>query len=505
MNDSSKEKLEKIIKVEKSQVFLTKYITTIGRLILFIFPILLAIITILTIFIFPELPTATSFAQQPLDYQTLTIIYLLILAFYFLNSIILLLGAFKTNQALKLRIKFERIRGRPIDSLDGFKMLTNNVLKVVKLLRIIAIICIISVILFFVMLFLGNLTLGYAAMSTALVGLGLAFLIRSLNLNMHDVNGLQDFFKPTTHQIFLDNLFAEILANHLDPVTYLKWDEFINGLNEILNPTFVKKIKQQEEEELPITFALEKIFFLYYLHYQEVLTNKQLEQEFKEVLNVDSDNFDIEKGFFMEGDWYFSANDIYKLFDFIKKYNPGFFNIIDRLQLELADNISRISKDPIYMDSAAQEIVFNNGQANIMVFLYNNSQEEKTYRLRIEAPGFEPKTILLNLKVEGRGSFTIPDKPILLTSDADTDITRVLSTMLENGDTAWLTLEPRQKGEQTIQIFLEDEDGKIIEGKTRNIIVTANTKDRLKKVSSLVSVISGLAVALSRIVPSLLG
>jgi hypothetical protein len=504
MSQTSKKQLEKIIKVEKSQLRLTKYITTAGRLILFIFPVILVIITVLTIFIFPVLPTATSFAQQNLDYQILTIIYLLILALYFINSIILLLGAYKTNQALKMRIKFERLRGRPIDSLDGFKMLTNNVLKVVKLLQIIATVCIISIILFFIMLFFGSITLGYAAMSTALVGLGLAFLIRSLNLNMHDVNGLQDFFKPTTHQIFLDNLFAEILANHLDPVTYLKWDELINGLTEILNPKFVEKIKQQEEDELPITFALEKILFLYYLHYQDVLTKEQLEQEFKEVLNITSQQFDIEKGFFMEGDWYFSAADIYKLFDFIKKYNPGFFNIIDRLQLELADNIRRISNDPIYMDSASQEIVYNNGQANIMIFLYNNYVEEKAYRLRVEAPGFEPSSILLNIEVEGRGTFTIPETPIPLTSDKEMDITRVLSTMLENGDTAWLTLEPRQKGEQTIQIFLETEEGKIIEGKTRNIIVTSNTKDRMKKLSSLVSVLGGFAVAISRILPSLL-
>ncbi|MHA1763353.1 MAG: hypothetical protein ACTSYC_06285, partial [Promethearchaeota archaeon] len=60
-------------------------------------------------------------------------------------------------------------------------------------------------------------------------------------------------------------------------------------------------------------------------------------------------------------------------FDYIKLYNPGFFTIIDRLQLELADNISRISKDPIYMDSSAQEVVFNNGELNLVVFLYNNS------------------------------------------------------------------------------------------------------------------------------------
>jgi hypothetical protein len=500
----NKEKLEKINKAEKTQLKLTNYITSFGKWILLVFPILLVVITILSIFIFPQVPNATSFWEQNLDYQILTIIYLIILAVYFFNSIILLLGAFKTSQSLRLRLEFERERGRPIDSLDGFKMLFNNVTKVVNLLKIIAVVCIISVILFVIMFWLGDLTLGVTAMASALVGVGLALLVKSLNLRIHDVNGLQDFFKPTTHEIFLDNLFAEIVTNHLDPVTFLKWDEFVIGLTEILQPTFIEKVKAQEEDELPITFALERLLFLYYLHYQNVLPREQLDQEFKEVVKVDDKKFDIEKGLFLEGNWFFSASDIYKLFEFIKKHNPGFFNIIDRLQLELADNIIRVAKDPIYMDSATQELVYNNGELNIMVFLYNNFPKEETYQIRIEAPGFEPNHILLKIDVEGRGSFIIPDHQIPLTSDKGEDIVGVLSNMLENGDTAWVTLEPRQKGEQTIQIFLETEDGVIIEGKTRSIVVSQNRKENLKKITSLLSVLSGFAIAAARIIPSLL-
>lgn len=499
-----KEKVDEIIKAEKTQLKLTNYITSIGKWILLFFPIILVVITILSYFIFPAVPNATSFWEQDLGYQVLTIVYLIILAIYFINSIILLLGAFKTNQSLKLRLKFERERGRPIDSLDGFKMLFNNVSKVVTLLKVIAIVCIISVILFMIMFIFGDLTLGFTAMASALVGVGLALLIKSLNLRIHDVNGLQDFFKPTTHEIFLDNLFAEILTNHLDPVTFLKWDEFVIGLTDLLQPSFIEKIKKQEEDELPITFALERLLFLYYLHYQNVLTQDQLIQEFKEVIDIEHENFNIEKGLHMENNWFFSSSDIYKLFKFIEQHNPGFFNIIDRLQLELADNITRVAKDPIYMDSATQEVVFNNGELNIMVFLYNNFPEKKTYQLRIEAPGFEPNHIRLKIDVEGRGSFTIPKHAIPLTSETKEDIIGVLSNMLENGDTGWVTLEPRQKGEQTIQIFLETEDGVIIEGKTRSVLVSQNRKENLKKLTSLLSVLSGFAIAAARIIPSLL-
>ncbi len=73
--------------------------------------------------------------------------------------------------------------------------------------------------------------------------------------------------------------------------------------------------------------------------------------------------------------------------------------------------------------------------------------------------------------------------------------------MLENGDTTWLTLEPRETGEQTIQVFLLSEDGTIIEGKTRVVKVTKNIKDYFKKLSSIGSLIGGLAVPLARILP----
>ncbi|MFX0046533.1 MAG: hypothetical protein ACFE8G_00035 [Candidatus Hermodarchaeota archaeon] len=482
--------LSKIIKKERFQGKMVKYVSGFGKLLLFVLPILLLIVTILAFI-------------SVLDF-TLKIVFFVILGLYAFNSVMLLLGANSTNSSLKLRLKFERKRGRPIDSLDGFDMLFSSVKRVVNLLKIIALICFIALALFLIMLFFGDLNLGFAAAGFALIGLGLAIIIRSLNLNIHDVNGLQDFYKPTTHQIFLDNFFAEVFSDHLDPVTFLKWDEYLAGIEAILTPTFIQKVKEAEENELPLTFGIESILFLYYLRYQGVLSDEQFTRELKEVINVDSTTFDIEKGLLIEGLWYFSASDIYKLFNYIKKYNPGFFNIIDRLQLELADNIERLSKDPIYMDSSAQEVVYLNSELNVMIFLYNNAPEAKNYAIKVVAPGFEPDKLKLDIKVEGRGNFLIPNKSVPLISSEGTDIASILSTMLENGDTTWLTLEPRETGEQTIQIFLMSSDGTIIEGKTKTIKVTKNLKDYLKKLTSLGSLLGGLAVPIAKILPTLI-
>ncbi|MFW9882029.1 MAG: hypothetical protein ACFFG0_53880, partial [Candidatus Thorarchaeota archaeon] len=212
--------LTKIIKKERFQGKMISYMSKVGKLLLFILPIVLLVVTLLAFI-------------QALDF-TLKIIYLIILVIYAFNSCMLLLGASSTESSLKMRLKFERKRGRPIDSLDGFDLLSSSVKRVTNLLKIISLICFTAIILFAIMLALDLLDIGFAAAGFALIGLGLSILIRSLNLNIHDVNGLQDFYKPTTHQIFLDNFFAEILSNHLDPVTFLKWDEYLAELNKIL-------------------------------------------------------------------------------------------------------------------------------------------------------------------------------------------------------------------------------------------------------------------------------
>ncbi|MFX0008190.1 MAG: hypothetical protein ACFFA7_07190 [Promethearchaeota archaeon] len=490
MEKKLEKRLNKILKKERFQGKMINYMSKVGKLLLFILPIALLIVTLLALI-------------QALDF-TLKIVYMVILVIYTFNSCMLLLGANSTESSLKMRLKFERKRGRPIDSLDGFDLLSSSVKRVTNLLKIISLICFTAIVLFAIMIVINLLDIGFAAAGFALVGLGLSILIRSLNLNIHDVNGLQDFYKPTTHQIFLDNFFAEILSNHLDPVTFLKWDEYLAELNKILNLDFVQKIKETEPDELPITFAIEKLLFLYYLKFQEVLSEDQLIQELREIIDVDSVNFSIEKGVYIEGAWYFSMKDIYKLFNYIKKYNPGFFTIIDRLQLELADNIERISKDPIYLDSTAQEVVYLNSELNIFVYLYNNHPEAKKFTVKVNAPGFEPSKLKLDVQVEGVGEFVIPNAPIPLISSESRDIVGVLSTMLENGDTTWLTLEPRETGEQTIQIFLLSEDGTIIEGKTRVVKVTKNIKDYLKKLSSIGSLLGGLAVPIARILPAFL-
>ena len=175
MEEVLRKDLKKIKRLEGKQAVLIGYISSIGKWFLFFLPIALVILSLLIILdIFSDL--------------TLTISFYAVLGVYGINSIILLLGAFYTKKALNKRLIYERKRGRPIDSLDGFDLLANNVQKVINLLFIIALLCLVSLSLFVTMLAIGFVELGYAAIGFALFGFGLALLIRSLKLNIHSVN-----------------------------------------------------------------------------------------------------------------------------------------------------------------------------------------------------------------------------------------------------------------------------------------------------------------------------
>ncbi|MBD3254573.1 MAG: hypothetical protein GF383_05745 [Candidatus Lokiarchaeota archaeon] len=484
--------LKKIQRLEKSQSFCLGYIIRFGKWFLYLLPLILILFTTLALLEFIDL----------LDFSLIGLsikgAFYIIAFLYGVNSIFLLIGGTQTNIVLKKRLSYERKKGHPIDSLNGFKLLIHNVKAVIKFLNVTAVLCLVAMILYVIMLSSGILEIGYVAIGFTLFGLGLILFIRSLNLKISDINGLQDFYEPDIHQIFLDNFFADIFSNHLDPVSYLKWDEYKMVITEVLNPALVERVEKMERGEKPITFAIERMLYLYYLLYEKVISDETFSQELGEVLNLNSERFDSERGAFIEGKWYFGKKDIYKLFKFIETFNPGFFDVIDRLQIELKDNIETVSTGKVYIDCSTQEIVYKTHTLNIMVFLFNNRSKSKKYNIRIIAPGFDPDQVLLKIKVEGRGSFKVPDQDIPLLSPTKIDIVNVLSDMLENGDTAWVSLTPRVIGKQTIQIFLESPKGEIIQGETRVVEVATNIKSYLRKFTSLGSIFGGLAAPLSR-------
>ena len=78
-------------------------------------------------------------------------------------------------------------------------------------------------------------------------------------------------------------------------------------------------------------------------------------------------------------------------------------------------------------------------------------------------------------------------------SNETEDVIGLMARLLKNGDALWLTLEPRKRGTQTVQILLTSENGTIIEGKTMTVSVFRDLMAMIKGLSSKLSVLGGVA------------
>lgn len=486
--DETKE-LEQIIEKERRQGKLINYIQNTGKWLLYSLSIMLVLLTITTFFI------GFTFLFRIIFYACLMI--------YIGNSISFVLGGYFTKKALSSRLKYERKQGTPLESIDGFDVVHERITKVIRLLRWTGLMSFGTILCFSLMLFLNELLLGFFGAGLTLFSLGIILQVRSLNLNLREMHGLQDFFQPSVHSIFLDHFFADIFTNHLDPISSLKWNEFLTGIQNLLTSDFIQQVQSREETEDPLSFAIENILYLYFLEYQNIITEAQLHQELNEIIQLNQNKFDLEKGVKRRGKWYFSKKEVQNIFEYIQKYNPGFFRIMDRLQLQVRENMEQLAHDPIYFDTAAQEITYLTGKLNLVLFHFNNLPEEKNYKLRIQAPGFNPSQFETEIQVEGRGTFELPSHSLPLISQKR-DTIDIVSPLLENGDTLWLTFQPIRLGTHTLQIFLLDENGTIIEGKTKTVKISKNTKYFLKKMLGRGSMIGGIGFGLARVIPYLL-
>lgn len=478
---------------EAQQAKLTAYSVKAGRHLLHALPLVLVALTVVSLL--------NIIAPVILLY-----VLIAVLAMFAFNTFILGLLASRTKSAFSKRLDLERHKGRPLDSLQGFVAIKNGVDRTIRTIRAVFLLGLIVLILYagYVFVLLNQLPaelslwVAYLGLGLALVCFGASLMVKSIRMDITSVTGLSDFYRPNSHELFLDNFFADVFRGHLDPIARLKWDEFTEDIRQCMKPNFVGEILKSEPDENPVAFAMEKLLYLHYMEYSGVLSSKKVLDELGEFLNLETEYYHPDRGAKIGGRYYFHEEDINRVFSLIEHTTPAAFDLIDRLQLELMDNISVLSSDPIYVDASAQEVCVKDGECHFLLMLFNNTKDAKDFSVRITVSGFQPAELIVKVSAEGRGNFSIPTEPIPLVTDTNKDVAHVLATILKNGVSLWLTLEPREIGHQTLQVFVEDDRGRVIEGKTMPIVVIRNLTYQLKRLTSLSSIAGGALAPLLR-------
>ncbi|MCR8487594.1 MAG: hypothetical protein NDP22_04205, partial [Crenarchaeota archaeon] len=169
---------------------------------------------------------------------------------------------------------------------------------------------------------------------------------------------------------------------------------------------------------------------------------------------------------------------------------------IERIFLTLRDNLTEFKTSELYFDVIAPESTRGLDGINILVFLFNNSDEyrekARPVKVHIIAPGFEPDRISLDVKLDPKGDFQIVSDRLEPYSKEGEDIVGKLAEILQIGDSIRLRLKPSSYGLKTITVLVEDK-GTIITSRQLSIIVKRDLAGFFRKILGSGSMLSGVA------------
>ncbi len=427
-----------------------------------------------------------------------SIIFVFSLVVFGLNFFVVFLGIATNSNAFHSILQLNKMEGRPIKSLHGFEYLENKIKenqKLTKGLLILTLLFTMGYILFILIdwfspLFSFGSEIQSSALGLLLIIIAILMNYKPMNVDIGRILGLIQFHSTKSHQITMRTFFTDCFYEHIDPVTRLKYDEFIEIIKTIVKPEFVKHVHEMDELDDPIKYATEQMLYLAYLDYRKTIDENTVIAHLSEIINTSTPKYDYINGADVGAPIrYFSRKDIFNVFkNGIEKYTPKIFNIIDRVQIDVIDNLVEIANQQTLLEVIAEESINDDGVVNLLVFIFNNTEKEKQFMIDIFAPNFQPDLLKLTITVEGRGNFRIPTPPdgkLKICDDSQEDCVGVISNILKNAEMLWLSFKPQKNhGLDVISIFLSDEFNRIIKGQTVAVQIQNNKIGKMIKDTS---------------------
>ncbi len=383
------------------------------------------------------------------------------------------------------RVDFYKNQHRSVESLHGFDGLEYYLQKSMSghtwtlLYAFMALIFLVVSILIKAGNEFGNLAL-FASFSFTLLSIGQHLTTRNSSFNMVEKTGLLMAYDPPVHPSTLQMVFNDLLRTHMDPLLRASYDEYIKEVE----TGFLKKIDRM--------YAREKFLITIYRH-ANGLDRKTMREELGEVFSKDGLDFVLDNESFSLEVWL-------ALFQKVNQSCPAFFRMIDRLKQDLESGRSSAFPDLIF-EVDMENVVTS--RANLFTMMHNLSDQPRTIVYRIQTPNFEPRDIALKYKLAPGEKFWWSDSPLPLAAEGDDDVLGIMSGLLKDGTVGWQTLLPKSKGDATVSIRLEEEDGELILGRQINVRVRTEFRQWLRQSSSIFTFIIGGTGVLSSIIMSL--
>lgn len=331
------------------------------------------------------------------------------------------------------------------------------------------------------------LTLIFGLQSTLgliLFGLSVSLLIlaegqhivsRNYPYNSVKRTGLLDGFQPPIHPSTMDNVFYDFIASHIDPFLRTEVEDF-----------FVEILEFSKRGKKPLQVREMVLLVLY--RQSTGWGEKEARIELNKILTKQGVELFFNHSIFDMDVW----TDIFAK---AKRESPAFYRLLNRLlhDLEMANSPSI----PDLIFEVDMENVVS-GSSSLFSIMYNLTNEEKVVILRIQSPDFRPQDLSLKYRLPPGDSAVWPEFISRGSEEEGSDSLNRLYSIIDGGVTTWNTLLANARGEGTLSIRLEDENGSLLVGKQINVRVRPNFSKRLKNVVAFsMNTIGGAGILLS--------
>ncbi len=494
---------------------LNGYCRKVGPILMVLLPLIILYFMILGNF----LPTANEMKIAALFWTLL-----LLNAFSYLINGLFIRRSFKTETRMKAEAGF------PVDSLEGYSAVTNFTTQVLLNSTIIALVIFLSWILILIVVLvipflqvnedintLVTQILGqdfsaiegvilrpiliFSAIGLVLIAIGILLLLKIPEKPSFEVGAFLKFYYPQQTPIILDNLLSDAILAFLDPITKMHFDEWTELIDKSLNVNYEPEVEKKTRVER----AREKILLLFYIKQRMPLLLTE-EVFLKELLEVISSSQMPE--FLAGGTSGINLLILNDIFNQLTPRIPEIFKMIDRLIIELTDNLGEfLGNNDIWANIAAPEkVVGNENPFRILSFTLNKdvslySNRKRSLNFQLSAPtNHYMENLNISLAADEAEDFLIDKIPLPFISEGSQDILGLLTRILQIGDAVWFTVERKSFDSHLFHLAINEGARGSIFGETIAINVTRDLMFYIRTYGGKLSALSGLLLPIGSII-----
>ena len=394
---------------------------------------------------------------------------LILLVFSVFNSIIILLNLRIMHNLFRKALQDFQVKGLPYGSLSGVQGLQEITKREIRYANILVISSLFSLILFLLRAFVPYII--YASVGLAFITFGFSILKKEQVLDPDEILRL---YKPSIFPsvVEINNFFDTFI----DPFSRIKFDEYKSELNHYI------------KSEYSLGDALGKIFLILY---QNLKTSLSWESVIKELSELFQDNTRVD---IFHHHPIFGFDRLKIIINKAESIIPEFFNLLNRLYMNLFDNLSEFRDEDIYISAECSWNESRGGLCNAFILAHNNDTK-KTRNLTVsyQAPSFAPVSYEVDVILQPR-DFDLPfDDRLPVYSDSGQDVVGVMSKVVDNMRVLWFSFEAKEVGNKPVIIKVKDnETGVTIFGNTFIVKTRYDLIGILVRVLSVLSVLGGI-------------